>query len=516
MLAMEEKHQIRDLYYHQGIENIAEIARITGFNRKTVTKYLDMEDFSPPPPVPEEETEHASKLDPYKPLIDSWLIGDKKAPRKQRHTAKRIYRRLKKEVAGFNCSYRTVANYVSARKKDLNTKKQEGYLPLKHRPGEGQADFGTADFVENGKLYHEAKYLVLSFPYSNGGYLQLNYGENMECLLESLVAIFEYIGGVPSEIWFDNTSTIVTRVIKGGDRKLTQRFQLFCEHYRFKPVFMNPESGWEKGNVECKVGYLRHNELVPVPEFESLREFNKELLKRCDEDMAREHYEYDDGTWISDLFKDDREALLPLPSTVFDTARYETASTNKYGKFTLNDGKHIYSVSPEFGVDTVNLKITSSEVIVMDSHMVEIIRHRRLYGDFRQESMEWVPYLKYVARHPRSLFNSGIYELMPDAMQCYMKNCESADRGRILKILSELTDRTGFDSAINTVSSAIKYQANDPDSLISLYNRTYSDVPLLPPLDRSVGIPGSKIIPINRNDLKALDAALKKGGSANG
>ena len=85
---------------------------------------------------------------------------------------------------------------------------------------------------------------------------------------------------------------------------------------------------------------------------------------------------------------------------------------------------------------------------------------------------------------------------------------ESADRGRILKILSELTDRTGFDSAISTVSSAIRYQATDPDSLMSLYNRTYSDVPLLPPLDRSVGIPGSKIIPINRNDLTAPYAVL--------
>ena len=95
-------------------------------------------------------------------------------------------------------------------------------------------------------LHHEAKYLVLRFPYSNGGYLQLNYDENMECLLESLVAIFEHIGGVPNEIWFDNTSTIVTKIIKGGDRKLTQRFQLFCEHYRFKAVFMNSESGWEK------------------------------------------------------------------------------------------------------------------------------------------------------------------------------------------------------------------------------------------------------------------------------
>ena len=127
---MEDKHLIRDLYYHQEINNVSEIARITGFNRKTVTKYFDMKGFSPPPPVPEEETDHTSKLDPYKPLIDSWLINDKKAPRKQRHTANRVYRRLKKEVAGFDCSYRTVANYVSARKKDLNIKKQEGYLSL--------------------------------------------------------------------------------------------------------------------------------------------------------------------------------------------------------------------------------------------------------------------------------------------------------------------------------------------------------------------------------------------------
>ena len=86
--------------------------------------------------------------------------------------------------------------------------------------------------MADSRLHHEAKYLVLSFPYSNGGFLQLNYGENMECLLEGLVAIFEHIGGVPTEIWFDNTRTIVTKVIKGGGRNVTERFQRFCEHYR--------------------------------------------------------------------------------------------------------------------------------------------------------------------------------------------------------------------------------------------------------------------------------------------
>ena len=179
----------------------------------------------------------------------------------------RVFKRLNDEVGGFDCSYRLVALYVKQKKEELRLKRTDGYIPLVHRPSEGQADFGTADFYENSRLHHEAKYLVLSFPYSNGGFLQLNYGENMECLLEGLVAIFEHIGGVPTEIWFDNTKTIVTKVIKGGGRNVTERFQRFCEHYRVKPVFMNPESGWEKGNVENKVDYLRRNELVPIPRF---------------------------------------------------------------------------------------------------------------------------------------------------------------------------------------------------------------------------------------------------------
>lgn len=89
----------------------------------------------------------------------------------------------------------------------------------------------------------------MDFPYSNCGYLQLHYGENMECLLESMVAIFEHIGGVPTEIWFDNTRTIVTKIIRGGGREVTERFLRFQEHYGFKSVFCNPDAGNEKGGV---------------------------------------------------------------------------------------------------------------------------------------------------------------------------------------------------------------------------------------------------------------------------
>ena len=133
-------------------------------------------------------------------LTFEWLQKDKFARRKQRHTAQRVFDRLTKEVPEFDCSYRLVAQYVSVRKKELNLTHQDGAIPLLHHPGEAQADFGTADLIEHGRCRKDGKYLVLSFPYSNAGYFQLHYGENMECLLESLVAIFEHIGGVPREI----------------------------------------------------------------------------------------------------------------------------------------------------------------------------------------------------------------------------------------------------------------------------------------------------------------------------
>ncbi len=511
MYTMDQVHRIRELYFGQG-KNLTEIAEIMGCDWRTVRKYVDKEDFSPRAPAA--ETKHQSKLAPYHAEIDGWLENDKKAPRKQRHTAKRIYDRLKETHDEFNASYRLVAEYVSGKKRQLNLKREDGYIPLIHYPGEAQADFGTADFVENGKQYKGAKYLVLSFPYSNGGYLQLNYGENLECLLEGLQAIFRYMGGVPTEIWFDNTKTIVTEIIRGGGREITERFRLFAEHYRFTSVFMNPESGNEKGNVENKVGYLRRNELVPVPHFISLEEKNTALLRACDEDMDREHYDKD--AFISELFQEDKKAFLPLPEKLFDTAMYASARTNKYGKFTLNGGKHEYSASPAICEDLVQLRITSSQVTVMDSNMHEIIRHKRLYGGTEQKSMEWLPYLKYIARKPRSLRNSGIYDMLPATMRQYMDNCKNADCGQILKILADLTDRTGFESAVQTVNEAILYEANDPDSLQSLYRRLYSDVPELPPIvEADELLTNGKVIAFHC-DFAKLDDVLRRAGASRG
>jgi len=105
--------------------------------------------------------------------------------------------------------------------------------------------------------------------------------------------------------------------------------------------------------------------------------------------------------------------------------------------------------------------------------------------------------------------------MMPMSMRMYMDVCESRDRGRVLKVLAELTERNGFESALTTINKAIEHQATDPDSLMSLYRRTYMDVPPLPPMEFSEELPKVKVIRFP-SDLSVLDAVLAKGGLSNG
>ena len=217
--------------------------------------------------------------------------------------------------------------------------------PLSINPVRQRIDFGKAEFVENGTRYY-GSYLNVSFPYSNAGYLQLFKGENFECLSEGLVNIFVHINGVPHRQWYDNMSTAVKKILKGGQRDLTDSFIKLKEHYCFNAVFCNRNAGNEKGNVENKVGYLRRNFLVPLPEFKSLTEYNKQLLQRCERDQDRIHYRKE--RLISDLFKEDLQHCSLLPHVAFASQTYESVLVDSYGEFTLEKGRHSYLSMPRF------------------------------------------------------------------------------------------------------------------------------------------------------------------------
>jgi len=501
---MTQVHNIRKLYFEEG-KNINQISKQTGFDRKTVRNYLKIDDFNVPIP-PAAYAASYPKLDAYKPEIDSWLIDDKKAKPKQRHTAKRVFDRLgEKYSSSFNCSYRTVAGYVAYRKKEIFSKRA-GVLPLDHIAGEAQVDFGDCQFYEKERL-RDGKYLNLSFPKSNKGYFQVFKGENSQCLFEGLKTIFNHIGGVPGRLWFDNASTIVTKVLKDGERNLTNDFLRFREHYRFEANFCSVNAGCEKGNVEGKVGYHRRNMLVPVPRFNSIIDFNKELLLLCEKDAQREHYRKEASH--EELYAADKTALLKLPQEGFDASKYIPVRTNGYGRFYLNNGLHEYSVSPKYKNSHVLVKITAFEVIALDESYREIVVHERFYGNYKQQSMKWLPYLTQLSRCPGALKYTGIYQMLPEAIQQYLEKCSKSQKGKVLQAIASLTQANGFEQALITVGSALNYSAADADSLLSLHSRLNASSVHLEPIKLAGNIPHlKKYIP----NLQAYDRNLFKAG----
>jgi transposase len=501
MLTMAEIENSREMYFNKGF-SISRIAREVKRDRKTIRNYLLQEDWNE---NPKGTVERSSKIDRYKATIDEWLEADRRMRKKQRHTARRVYDRLR-ELHGeeFDCSYRTVAGYVAEAKERIYGERT-GFLPLEHKPGESQVDFGKAEFIENGTRYY-GSYLNLSFPYSNSGFLQLFKGENFECLGEGLENIYTYLGGIPYRQWFDNASTMVTKILKGGERSLTESFLRFKEHHGFEAVFCNRGQGNEKGSVENKVGYHRRNLLVPIPEFTDLQEYNKELLERCMADMDRLHYRKE--TPIATLFEEDRKALVPLPSVEFDVCSYETVKTDAYGKFSLEKGRHIYSSTPKLASRSITVVLRAHTVTVLDENMREVIRHARLYGQRRQEAMDWIPYLKQLSRYPAALKYSGIYTMLPDPVQGWLDRCSRQERSKALKLLAELTENSDFATAAEAFRQSVLYDAFDLDSVVALHCRMTS---VLSPLE---SIPLPPTVPQVQSlspDVKQYDLMLKGG-----
>ena len=185
---------------------------------------------------------------------------------------------------GFSGSYDSVQKFVQKIRTNIQTR---GTQELVWEPGSAQVDFGEADFNEDTDCVRR-KYLTVSFPYSNDSFSQVFRGETAECVCQGLLDIFDYIGGVPFLLIFDNATGVGRRVMdKVHEAELFSRFRA---HYGFRIRFCNPYAGYDKGNVENKVGTTRRNLFVPVPTYHDIEEYNRKLLGLHEKKASEVHY----------------------------------------------------------------------------------------------------------------------------------------------------------------------------------------------------------------------------------
>lgn len=439
MLTMSQINHIKDLS-NCGYR-ISEIAKETGTDPKTVRKYLSQEDFSPEPPL---MVAKPSILDPFKPVIDQWLEDDKKHWKKQHHTARRIYERLADEQ-GYTGSYSIVQRYL---KKCRTQRVEKANLELIWDPGPAQVDFGEADFYESGKPCRK-KYLTVSFPYSNDGYSQVFGGETAECVCQGLLDIFEFIGGVPPLLVFDNATGVGRRV--GDAIHESELFSRFRAHYHFRVRFCNPYSGWEKGNVERKVGYNRANLFVPVPHFTDIEKYNRKLLLQHEKKAEELHYKKQIP--IRELFEEDRKALLVLPSKRFNVCRYEWMNADGYGKVCM-DGKHFYSTSPENAKHKVLVGIRAHTVDILNDGGQLLTSHRRMFGEGRTDISDYSTTLAVLMKNSGAWHESGLRRDTPDILREYMDAQPKERLKDCLRILNDLTGQYGFHAAASAMEMA--------------------------------------------------------------
>ena len=341
------------------------VAREFGLSRDTVRKMLQ---YAVPPGYQRQQPIKRPKLGPWLGVIDAILEEDKQRPSKQRHTAKRIFDRLREEHQ-FTGGYTIVKDYVRGEQ----IRGREMFVPLTHAPGEAQADFGEA-LVVIGGVEQRAHYLAMDLPQSDDCFVVAFPAETTEAFLEGHVRAFAYFGGVPTRILYDNTKIAVAKILGGEQRQRTRAFSELQSYYLFADKFARPAKGNDKGKVEGIVGYARRNFMVPIPRASNWDELNAHLEAECRkrrERILRGHTET-----IGERFERDRAVMLPLPAAPYEACEKIAARVSSLSlvRYRSND----YSVPTEYGHRQIWVKGYVHEVVIACASQI-IARHARSY-----------------------------------------------------------------------------------------------------------------------------------------
>ena len=340
-------------------------ARRFGIDPRTVAKMMK---FTAPPGYVRTKPPAKPKLDPFIPVIDWILFDDKSRPRKQQHTAKRIFERLRDEY-GFAGGLTIVKDYVAG----WRQRAQEMFVPLEHPPGHAQVDFGEAIGVIGG-VERKIHFFAFDLPHSDACFVVGYPAETTEAFCDGHVRAFDLFGGVPQSILYDNTKIAVARILGDGKRVRTRVFSALQSHYLFADRFGRPGRGNDKGKVEGLVGYARRNFLVPIPAFADFEALNANLLERCRERLA-DRLRGHEGTIGERLERDLAAFQKPLPAP-YDACEKKVGRVSSLSlvRYRNND----YSVPTAYGHRQVLIRGYVHEVVIACGAEV-IARHPRSY-----------------------------------------------------------------------------------------------------------------------------------------
>jgi transposase len=328
------------------------------------------------------------KLEPFLPVVHEILEQDRKAPRKQRHTAQRIFDLLV-EKHKYDGGITIVKDAVRAWKHG----QAEVFVPLSHRPGDAQADFGEATVVLDGTPTKVA-FFVITLPYSDAIFCQVFPKECTETFQEGHCRAFEFFGGVPKRISYDNSKIAVAKIAGGRGREATREFLRLESHYLFEHHFCRVRRPNEKGHVENLLGFARRNYLVPVPQVDSLESLNAELVQCLQKDLKRRLR--GKPATKEELLAEELKVFRPIDGRGFESRRVETPRANSLSlvRFDGND----YSVPTAFAHHQVTVVGGIEQVrLAVGSQLVA--RHPRHWG---KEHTEFNPihYLALLERKP--------------------------------------------------------------------------------------------------------------------
>ncbi|MCP4138774.1 MAG: IS21 family transposase, partial [Chloroflexi bacterium] len=255
-------------------KSIRQMEKETGHSRNTIRKMLNGEYKK----YKARDNQVYPALGDHLETIEKWLKGDLTNPRKQRHTARRVYNRLVTEH-GFTGAESTVRAHVRKAKMNLSECDDKAFIPLCPKIGqEAEIDWGTASAVI-GKDLTRIKFFCMRSKYSGKHFVRCYPCERQEALFDAHIHAFEFFGGIFPVLIYDNMTTAVRKVMLGKDRQLQESFAKFKAYYNFGARFCNVGQGHEKGGVEGLVGFSRRNYMVPIPHVESMAELNEKILQ---------------------------------------------------------------------------------------------------------------------------------------------------------------------------------------------------------------------------------------------